>query len=49
MGGLVVESARAMTTNEVLRLSGTQWLRQGLVAKRNGSDRNRKLCLKGAK
>ena len=37
-----------MTTNEVLRLSGTQWLRQGLVAKRNGLDRNRKLWLKGA-
>ena len=35
---VVVESARAMTTNEVLRLSGTQWLRQGLVAKRNGLD-----------
>ena len=37
-----------MTTNEVLRLSGTQWLRQGLVAKRNGWDQNRKLWLKGA-
>ena len=48
MGGFVVESARAMTTNEVLRLSGTQWLRQGLVAKRNGSARNRKLWFKGA-
>ena len=34
--GFVV--ARAMTRNEVLRLSGTQWLRQGLVAKRNGLD-----------
>ena len=48
MGGFVVECARAMTTNEVLRLSGTQWLGQGSVAKRNGSDRNRKLRLKGA-
>ena len=37
-GGFVVESARAMTTNEVLLLRGTQWLRQGLVAKRNGLD-----------
>ena len=37
-----------MTTNEVLRLSGTQWLRQGLVAKRNGLDSNRKPWLKGA-
>ena len=48
MGGFVVKSARAMTTNEVLRLSNTQWLGQGSVAKRNGSDRNRKLWLKGA-
>ena len=48
MGGFVAESARAMTTNEVLRLSGTQWLGQGSVGKRNGSDRNRKLWLKGA-
>ena len=48
MGGFVVESARAVTTNEVLRLSGKQWLRQGSLAKRNGSDRNRKLWLKGA-
>ena len=48
MGGFVVESARAMTTKEVLRLSGTQWLRQGLIAKRNDLDRNRKLWLKGA-
>ena len=37
-----------MTTNEVLLLSGTQWLRQGLVAKRKGLDRNRKLWLRGA-
>ena len=48
MGGFGVESARAMTTDEVLRLSGTQWLGQGSVAKRNGSDGNRKLWLKGA-
>ena len=48
MGGFVVKSARAMTTNGVLRLVGTQWLGQGSVAKRNGSDRNRKLWLKGA-
>ena len=48
MGGFVVESARTTTTSEVLRLSGTQWLRQGSVAKRNGLDRNRKLWLKGA-
>ena len=48
MGGFVVKSARAMTTNEVLRLSGTQWSGQGSVAKHNGSDRNRKLWLKGA-
>ena len=37
-GGFVVESAWAMTTNEVLRPGGTQWLRQDLVAKRNGLD-----------
>ena len=43
MGESVVKSARAMTTNEVLRLSGTQWLGQGSVAKCNGSDRNQKL------
>ena len=48
MGGFVVKSARAMTTNEVLQLSGTQWLGQGSVAKRYGLDRNRKLWLKGA-
>ena len=48
MGGFFGKSARAMTTNEVLRLRGTHWIGQGSVAKRNGSDRNRKLWLKGA-
>ena len=48
MGDIVVKSARAMTTNEVLRLSGTQWLGQGLVAKRKGSDQTRMLGLTGA-
>ena len=38
VGGFVVESARAMPTNEVLQLSGTQCLGPGLIAKRNGSD-----------
>ena len=36
-----------MTTNEVLRLGSTQWLRQGLVVKRKGLDQNRLLWLKG--
>ena len=48
MGGFVVESPRAMTTNEVLAPSDTQWLSPGSVAKRNGSARNRKLWLEGA-
>ena len=36
-----------MTTNEVLLLKGTQWLGQGLVAKRKGLGQNRLMWLRG--
>ena len=38
----------AVTTNKML-LSGTQWLGQGLIAKREGLDQNRLLWLRGTK
>ena len=37
----------AVTTNRILRLSGTQWLGQGSVARRKDLDQNRLVWLSG--
>ena len=36
-----------MTTNKMLLFTGTQWLGQGLVGKREGLDENRLPWLRG--
>ena len=46
-GSVCVSSAMALTTNTILRLSGTQWLGQGSLAQRKGSDQNQLLWLSG--